>query len=132
MNIRNAIRTLAVAPVLAAAILSAPVEPVHAQPVAKNFSRALACELDGYIWSDTLQQCANKKCPLGGRNYEPGSVLTDTQGRRVICNGFTGEWVAALTQTPTGPAAPAGSGTVAPSGPTTTGPVGPRPTTTAR
>ena len=136
MNIRNDVRALSVAPVLAAAILGTPVEFAHAQPEGKNFSRALDCQMRGYHWDDRSEQCADKKCVFGGRTFEPGehvSVPLTTGGISIwVCNGFTGVMYELRTANPTGPAAPGGNGTVAPTNTTSTGPVGPRPTTNAR
>ena len=131
MNIHNAIRALTVAPVLAAAILGAPANFAHAE----QKSPQQACAERHGIW--VFDRCADKTCRHNGETYYAGEFIRvlDAWHNSTYwnCDGFTGQWVQVRTTTPSGPAAPAGSGTVAPAGTTnTTGPVGPRPMTNAR
>ena len=91
MTIAATIRTLAVAPGLAAALVGAPADAAHAKD--SNFSAALSCELRGYVWSDT-QGCADKSCQFFGDAYHPGDVvqvrLAGGGSAYYLCNGFTG------------------------------------------
>lgn len=70
--------------------------PAFAAPTTTPSGQA-ACEAQGYVWS-RAQGCANKKCSVGGKKYEPGSTRQITRrgqpsGEWYYCDGFTGKWV---------------------------------------
>lgn len=82
--------------VLAAAAALSLALPSAAQAAPKGTpSEQAQCEAGGYMW-DFFKGCANKKCNVGGKNYEPGSTRTVTRkdGQRAtyFCDGFTGKW----------------------------------------
>ena len=93
MTIRQNIRALAVASALALTILSAPVLPTYAMSV-----------------PFCAPACGTKWCFIGQNAYEGGSQVRikgkDGKVRVLVCNGFTGEWFEARTNTDSGPAAP--------------------------
>jgi hypothetical protein len=125
-TIRNLIRILSVAAVLAAAALSVPAGPVDARPKPKSPAQ-LQCEAQGYQW-DAQKGCANNWCAdADGNTYAPGDGFI-IGSNQYVCDGFTGSWkVIGFETTPSGPAAPPLNGTASPSGTTSSGPAAPRP-----
>jgi hypothetical protein len=59
-----------------------------------NFSDALLCELNGYMWSNTTNSCASKSCQWFGGTYYPGestSMRTPNGTIFYYCDGLTGK-----------------------------------------
>lgn len=84
------------ATVLASAAAISIVAPQAAQAAPKGTpSEQAQCEAGGYLW-DSIKGCANKKCNVGGKLYDPGSTrsVTRRDGQRAhyYCDGFTGKW----------------------------------------
>jgi hypothetical protein len=82
------------------ALASAAAISVIAPPAAKAApkgtpSEQAQCEAGGYLW-DSIKGCANKKCNVGGKYYEPGHTRVvkrrGGQDAWYMCDGFTGKW----------------------------------------
>ena len=94
MNLRNSLRTLAAAAMLALGLLSTPVLQGHVH--AEGHNSQSSCNQAGYYWSDE-HGCADKQCWSGGTYYEGGETRAtyDQDGNlqsMYICDGFTGGW----------------------------------------
>jgi hypothetical protein len=102
MNVRNYVRTLVVAVLLAATIVTASTVQVHAMRPWHNTKST--CQADGYAW-DEARGCADEYCNDGLMGYgEPGETQV-FQNHIYMCDGFSGQWTQ-VGRTQTNPVLP--------------------------
>ena len=105
MTIHKHVRTLASAALLALAIASVPIASAHAS----RYQTRQSCEAAGFSWSNTYG-CADRLCERDGGYYRDGQqfyeFLPSGRARVYICDGYSGEWIAARTAEPQVPTAP--------------------------
>lgn len=94
MELRTHARTLVMASLAVASLLSATAVGVHAQPPRSPAQQD--CEARGYYWDTNHGLCADLYCLDGLFGYgDPGESLV-FQGRVYYCNGLTGQWTEAM------------------------------------
>ena len=125
MNPFSHARTLVMAGMLAAAVVSASAVQVHA--MRPWHSTKATCQADGYAWDD-VRGCADEYCNDGLFGYgDPGETLY-WQGHFYMCDGFSGQWTqyARIQTLPVFPVVNVVGNALA-TEPTPTGPVAPHP-----
>ncbi len=95
MGIRQHVRPLAAASLLALSFLSLGSGLVHAEDSA-------SCQSRGYEYDPSTGRCADNYCTHDGQTYRPGdqiqvyippgNTITNGHWQFYMCDGFTGQW----------------------------------------